>query len=112
MLVAEVTDRRSQARRRPKPSPATQMRVMLAALRRDGIVFERAWESAFTRIRWPHATEQRIDWKELLLDQRGYWQEAYERTGASSPRLLAVYSLLVAVSEAEDRSAWAYLADR
>lgn len=89
MLVAPAA-----TSRRGKPSPATQMREMLVRSRRSGVGFERAWESAFERIRWPHDTTHRNDWKDQLEADREQWRVAYEREGAVNKPLLALYSLL------------------
>jgi len=62
-------------------SPATQMRVHLMRARRRGMSFEKAWDWAFERVRWPHDTMQRIEWKEIIEGQkiRGAFHAAYRR---------------------------------
>lgn len=55
------------------------MRAMLLASRDGGVEFDRAWTSAWDRIRWPHDTQHRVDWKEVLEGGRREWQAAYER---------------------------------
>lgn len=53
-------------------SPATQMRVLLARSRARGVTFERAYHLALNeRIRWPHDTTHRKEWKATL----GYVEE-------------------------------------
>lgn len=53
-------------------SPAVQLRVHLARARAQGMPFERAWGTgfcdgwAFERVRWPHDTPHRRDWKAAL----------------------------------------------
>ena len=86
----------------PKAAPPTQMRELLAASRRAGVNFDRAWSTAWTQVRWPHDTEHRRQWKELLEDDRSSWQQAYERNGTTNRSLQALYSLLQAVTEPAD----------
>lgn len=85
----------------PKAAPPTQMRELLTASRRADIVFDRAWAVAWQQIRWPHATEHRIEWKELLELDRDEWQRAYERTGATNRSLMAL-AMLLSLNEPED----------
>lgn len=85
--------------KRGKPSPATQMREMLVKSRRSGVGFERAWDSAYERIRWPHDTAHRNEWKDQLDYDRESWRVAYEREGAVNRPLLALYSLLCQYGE-------------
>jgi hypothetical protein len=79
-------------------TPPHQLRVMLAISRRHGIVFDDAWEKAWIRVRWPHDTEHRRDYKKILLEQLDVWRSAYARMGAVNERLNAVYSLLIYAS--------------
>ena len=87
--------------RRTKASPATQMREMLVQSRRYGVPFEKSWDSAFARVRWPHDTEHRQEWKALLEDQRAAWEIAFEKQGDESRPLRALYSLLTAAASDE-----------
>ena len=48
--------------------PSTQMRVLLAKARLLGKNFDSAYLFAFSRIRWPHDTGHRREWKALLGD--------------------------------------------
>lgn len=68
-------------------SPAVQLRVLLEHGRDRDMSFELAWEFAWTRIRWPHDTTHRREWKAVLeqRDTRRVWQAAYNRE-PSSPR--------------------------
>lgn len=68
---------------RAKMSPAVQMRVMLARSRAAGVPFDRAWESAFERVKWPHDTTARLDWKYTLEDARTQWGSAYDRRSST-----------------------------
>lgn len=47
-------------------SPATQVRVYLARARERDMTFERAWVFAIERVRWPHDTRHRWEWKGVL----------------------------------------------
>lgn len=94
----------------PADSPANQMRVMLAHLRASGVPFERAREIAWERIRWPHDTTHRWEWKALLgdyqaaamvgmrvdqvADQIEAWRRAYE--GEHAPEARPMGQLLAA----------------
>jgi hypothetical protein len=76
------------------PSPEHQLRERLAAARRGGVPFDRAWDAAFVRgrIHWPHDTTQRRMAKEVIQGTREAWRSAYERTpwpGATGLRILA-----------------------
>lgn len=72
------------------------MRAMLLASRDGGVDFDRAWASAWDRIRWPHDTQHRVDWKEVLEEGRTEWRAAYDRT-ASLRRVYAAGALEVYV---------------
>lgn len=75
------------ARRRPVPvedrrvgkSPAEQLRGDLERFRAAGRPFDEAWRIAYQRIRWPHHTLPKQEWKAILGAQRHLWREAYER---------------------------------
>lgn len=88
-----------------KPSPATQMREMLSVSRRHGVPFEKAWRSAFQRVRWPHDTEHRQGWKDQLEEDRSDWQAAYEGDGEVNRPLIALYSLFCAYVPEHERIA-------
>lgn len=105
MAITEVTvERPSASRKKACPvcmrqanchhSPPTQLRHMLMVSRRHGIVFEQAWEAAWVRVRWPHDTEHRRDFKKVLKEQRVDWAAAYERRGEVNRRLIALAMLL------------------
>lgn len=71
-------------RRRPVPvedrrhgSPAEQLRRDLERFAVAGLIPERAWQIAFERIRWPHDTAQRKQWKAILENDRERWLAAY-----------------------------------
>jgi hypothetical protein len=83
-------------------TPPQQMRSMLATSRRYGVAFGTAWASAWGRVRWPHDTDHRIQYKDVLIEQQGAWLAAYERSGTASPHLRALYAVLIAASEPED----------
>jgi hypothetical protein len=76
-------------------SPAVQMRKLLAYGRERGWEFEAAWRWAFERVRWPHDTTHRLEWKGVLgrshddpkpipSAQREAWRSAYERQTQST----------------------------
>lgn len=67
---------------------------MLSYSQRHDVPFDKAWESAFARVRWPHDTEHRQGWKELLIEQREDWRRAYQREGKPNKSLLALLALL------------------
>lgn len=71
-------------------SPAIQMRKLLAFGRARGWEFETAWRWSWERVRWPHDTTHRLEWKAILgacpeddrsvpMVQRQSWRCAYER---------------------------------
>lgn len=62
------------------PLPCHQMRVMLAASKRAGVPFDRAWASAYERVRWPHDTGHRTEWKAVLIETQVVWERAYTQT--------------------------------
>lgn len=73
-------------------SPAVQFRRLLVYGRERGWSFETSWRWAYERVRWPHDTTHRKEWKGILgeshddpranpVKQREAWQSAYE--GAS-----------------------------
>jgi len=55
------------------------MGAHLLRLRGVGYDFDRAWEKAFARIRWPGATKQRRAWKDAMEETKDAWRAAYER---------------------------------
>lgn len=73
--------------------PMPQLRAHLERARVAGMEFATAWPWALQRVRWPHATAQRREWKWLLgLEVDGTivqartnarilmsWRRAYER---------------------------------
>jgi hypothetical protein len=71
-------------------SPAVQFRRLLEYGRERGWAFETAWRWSYERVRWPHDTTHRREWKKILGEspddprrvpsqQRQAWQSAYER---------------------------------
>lgn len=72
----EILD--EQGRKDPKREPHVQMRLMLAAAKRNGVPFERAWSKAWENIAWPHPTSERQEWKRTLGIMREVWRDAYE----------------------------------
>lgn len=76
-------------------SPAIQFRKLLEYGRERGWPFETAWRWSYERVRWPHDTTHRREWKKILgeshddqrrtpTQQREAWQSAYERTEPST----------------------------
>lgn len=41
------------------------------------VSFERAWQLAWERVRWPDDTDQRRTWKDVLLGHKEAWEDAY-----------------------------------
>lgn len=87
-------------------SPVVQLRRLLTHGRERGWEFDVAWRWSYERIKWPHDTAHRLEWKgilgETVLDehvqpvkQRESWRSAYERTPPSR-RESSVGRLLVA----------------
>jgi hypothetical protein len=74
---------------------------MLSISRSHGIIFEQAWDSAWVRVRWPHDTEHRKDFKKVLEELRAYWEDAYELRGVRNRHLEALAALLDAVEHAQ-----------
>jgi hypothetical protein len=77
-------------------SPAVQFRKLLEYGRERDWPFETAWRWAYERVRWPHDTTHRREWKKVLgespddprktpVQQREAWRSAYERR-SQSPR--------------------------
>lgn len=70
-------------------NPAVQLRILLDDARRRGLEFEEAYGLAVgaapdykdSRIRWPHDTAHRQDWKRILASEktREVWRRAYDR---------------------------------
>jgi hypothetical protein len=79
-------------------SPAVQMRVLLMRARERGMTFDAAYSFAFARIRWPHDTSHRREWKVVLADPAGVqtWREAYERTPLPKDRAAIANLAMVA----------------
>lgn len=78
-----ATERRNQSSSEfvypdAKASPAVQMRFYLARSRRHETPFERAWEFAFRRVRWPHDTQHRVQWKVAIEWSKEAWRNSYE----------------------------------
>lgn len=65
-------------------TPAEQLERDLRRMRQHGIDFDDAWLRAWSRIRWPHATGDRRQWKAILLGSRHIWRAAYYRHAAPS----------------------------
>lgn len=63
-----------------KETPAAQMLMFLSRSKRNGTEFERAWEFAYKRVRWPHDTQHRHGWKEAITWSKQAWENAYEET--------------------------------
>ena len=73
--------------------PAVQVRILLCRARVQGFDFERAWafalgcepgdepEGSEGRVRWPHDTQHRQDWKSVFQDPETVetWEAAYCR---------------------------------
>jgi hypothetical protein len=61
------------------PEPPVQLRRLLEVSRRQHLTFDEAWEAAFRpgRIRWPHDTTHRRQWKAIIAAQREVWEGAY-----------------------------------
>jgi hypothetical protein len=82
--------------------PMPQLRAHLERARVAGMSFERAWPWALERVRWPHATAERREWKWLLgLEPDGTlmqarasarilmnWKAAYDRMPSRSQAAL------------------------
>lgn len=71
-------------------NPAVQFRLLLVFCRDHEWAFLVAWRWSFERVRWPHDTTARREWKQIMGDrcddprvlparQREMWQRAYER---------------------------------
>jgi hypothetical protein len=65
-----------------RETPATQMRILLTRLRDNNLPFERAWDRAWKKVKWPHPTEHRVEWKATLEETREVWHACYERRAA------------------------------
>lgn len=71
-------------------SPAVQFRHLLEYGRERDWPFPVAWRWSYERVRWPHDTTHRKEWKRILgeshdddrrtpTEQREAWRSAYER---------------------------------
>lgn len=83
--VAITTVQVSVRRRLPPPvpdrrigTPAEQVRRDLQTFRCAGLSFEKAWDHAYQRVKWPHDTEARREWKAVIAAHRHVWAAAYE----------------------------------
>lgn len=63
------------------PSPAEQMREMLADGRRRGLAFEHAWRHSRRSVKWPHDRQSRVEWKAAIDETMGFWHDCYMRRG-------------------------------
>jgi hypothetical protein len=70
------------------------MRSTLATFQRHGVDFEQAWEKAWRRIRWPHPTPLRREWKRALAATRPTWARAYEGDLCPTGSQMAVLELV------------------
>lgn len=91
--MTEDLRRRLQAERGVL-NPAVQMRVLLEFGRDRDWAFETAWRWSFERVRMPHDTTARKEWRAILglafdderlgpSRQREMWRRAYEREQAT-----------------------------
>lgn len=80
----------TQLRANGPVSPAVQMRELLRFGRDRDWEFEVAWRWSWERVKWPHDTGHRLQWKDVLgespadarrqpVAQRDVWRRAYER---------------------------------
>lgn len=69
-------------------SPAVQLRRLLCEAREQGLEFSEAWVLSLRRVKWPHDTAHRIEWKKILGDGKDFvtpedtlvpWRSAYHR---------------------------------
>lgn len=79
-------------------SPAVQMRLLLDDARSRAMEFEQAWEFAFSRIRWPHDTTHRREWKAVLESKKAIavWRSAYERAPSTETEKTLAHLALAA----------------
>ena len=64
------------------PDPPVQLRERLAVARRQGIPFDEAWEALLNgyrgnRIKFPHSTVERREWRAVLEEDRPVWEAAF-----------------------------------
>jgi hypothetical protein len=73
-------------------SPAVQLRRYLTEARAMCLPFSEAWPWALRKVKWPHDTEHRREWKAILGDGKEVetprdtlraWGSAYRREQAS-----------------------------
>lgn len=78
--------------------PAVQMRILLAHARANFYAFDEAWRFAWDRIRWPHDTTHRREWKMVLPERRPpeAWRSAYAGEPSTPREKLLVHLALVA----------------
>ena len=87
-------------------SPAIQMRKLLVFGREHGWEFELAWRWSYERVKFPHDTTHRREWKQVLGErhddaraiptlQRDAWHSAYDRL-PQTPRERSVGLLIAA----------------
>lgn len=65
---------------RRRGTPAEQLRANLERYRavHGSADYERAFELAFGRIKWPHDTAHRMQWKAIIMGQREVYRRFYE----------------------------------
>lgn len=79
-------------------SPAVQMRVLLGRAREHGMSFDVAWEFSWQRIRWPHDTTHRREWKAILSDASSLevWRASFDRQPVDRLAQLRALSVVAA----------------
>jgi hypothetical protein len=71
-----------------RSDPPTQLREFLAVAKRQGIPFEQAWESAWGRLKMPHATHHRRQYREAMAETRWAFEHAYHGRDVPGGRAL------------------------
>jgi hypothetical protein len=75
-------------------APSVQTRAGLQRARMEGLTFEEAWQRVVGRygapgeVRFPHKTELRREWREILDATRTEWAAAYDRLPTRLSRAL------------------------
>ena len=78
----------------PHPEPAVQVRQRLAVARRQGVSFDVAWDLLLNgfrgqRVKFPHDTTERRQWREVLEETRDVWEAAFHREAVPGGPALA-----------------------
>lgn len=67
--------------RNRKAPPPEQLRVELMSLKARGVPFDRAWEMAMRKIKWPCDREPKAEWRAAIRATKEVWRDCYHDEG-------------------------------